>query len=69
MVNSVGGTVQPLDRVPKHALKVRIAMDGRPSIWCIGDSRPPRVSVVIKGDVKIRGGVIVQVLDRILYPP
>mmetsp|Transcript_30259 Transcript_30259/g.35708 ORF Transcript_30259/g.35708 Transcript_30259/m.35708 type:complete len:671 (-) Transcript_30259:81-2093(-) len=69
MINNPGGRVQPLDRHPKHALRVRSAMDGRPSICCLGDSRPPRIALVMKGDVKISGGIIVHVLDRILYPP
>jgi len=35
----------------------------------VGDSDPPRKALITKSDVKVDGGIIVHVLDRILYPP
>ena len=69
LCNYPGGKVQPLDRHPKHALRARADLTGLLTIWVYGDSDPPRRAAIIKGDVKVNGGTIVHVLDRILYPP
>jgi hypothetical protein len=61
--------VQPLDRTPTHALRVRTDLAGRPAVWVVGDSDPPRKATVIVQDLKVDGGTIVHVIDRILYPP
>jgi uncharacterized surface protein with fasciclin (FAS1) repeats len=61
--------VQPVDRDPKHALRVRADLSGKPSVWVFGDSDPPRKATVILADLKIDDGVIVHIIDRILYPP
>ena len=69
LCNYPGGKVQPLDRHPKHALRARADISGHLSVWVYGDSDPPRRASIIKGDVKVKGGVVVHILDRILYPP
>lgn len=69
LTNFPGGKVQALDLEPKHALRVRTDMEGNPSVWVVGDSDPPRKSLIIKGNVKCASGVIIHVIDRILYTP
>jgi len=69
LTNFPGGKVQALDPEPKHALRIRTDMDGKPSVWVVGDSDPPRKSSITKGNVKCDRGVIIHVIDRILYMP
>ena len=68
MANYPGGKVQPLDQTPKHALRVRNE-EGNFTLCVLGDPPPPRKAFFLRKDVKVEGGIILHIIDRIMYPP
>lgn len=53
----------PETRLPIHQNE----QNGDFVIWVSGDSDPPRRARVIEADIKVEGGVVVHIVDKILY--
>ena len=62
-----GNRIQPRSQDPRHALRLRTDVNGDFVIWVSGDSDPPRRARVVEADIKVDGGVIVHIVDKILY--
>ena len=67
LVNAAGGTVQPASHDPHHALRFRMDIDGSYMMWCCSDTSPPRRARVIASDIKCESGVLVHIVDKIIY--
>ena len=67
LVNAAGGTVQPASHDPHHALRFRMDIDGSYMMWCCSDTYPPRRARVIASDIKCESGVLVHIVDKIIY--
>ena len=67
LVNATGGTVQPASQDPHHALRFRMDIDGSYMMWCCSDTYPPRRARVIASDIKCESGVLVHIVDKIIY--
>ena len=62
-----GNKIQPRSSDPHHALRMRTDVNGDFVIWVSGDSDPPRRARVIEADIKVEGGVVVHIVDKVLY--
>ena len=62
-----GNKIQPRSHDPQHALRMRTDVNGDFVIWVAGDSDPPRRARVVEADIKVEGGIVVHVLDKVLY--
>lgn len=68
MLNLNSGYTQPRHHDIKCSIRTRMDLGGKFTFWLAGDSEPRRIIEAVEPDVPVKGGTVVHVVDKILYP-
>lgn len=68
MLTLNGGYTQPRSEDNRHAIRTRMDLGGVFTFWLSGDSEPRRKINAVAPDVCVKGGTVLHIVDKILYP-
>ena len=51
----------------QETLRIKLNVKGKYETWMHGDSDPPTLARVLKADIKCDNGVMVNLVDHLLY--